>query len=192
MSPDANESSGAASKTWVWLFGSYLIVLNLVLLYLLIRLWPGQVPLKAEHVVVRLIPGVFQPDLWTEPRFLSLVAVAGALGSYVHLATSFADYLGNRQFRKSWSWWYILRPFIGSSLALIIYFAVRGGLVAGTTGAADLSPYGVTALAGLAGMFSKDASDKMKEVFENLFKTDKPPRADPLKLPPGDPKEPGS
>jgi len=29
-------------------------------------------------------------------------------------------------------------------------------------------------------MFSKQATDKLREVFENLFKTDKPPRADPL------------
>ena len=62
-----------------------------------------------------------------------------------------------------------------------MYFAARGGLIAGTSGAENLSPYGVAALAGLAGLFSKQASDKLKEVFENLFKTDKPPRTDPLK-----------
>jgi hypothetical protein len=30
-------------------------------------------------------------------------------------------------------------------------------------------------------MFSKQATDKLREVFENLFKTQPTPRADPLK-----------
>jgi len=118
--------------------------------------------------------------------------VAGALGSYIHLTTSFTDYLGNRQFVSSWKWWYVLRPFIGSALAVIVYCAVRGGLISGGAGAGDLSPYGVTALAGLAGMFSKQATDKLKEVFEDLFKAEKPPRADPLKPQPKDPVKPNS
>lgn len=64
-----------------------------------------------------------------------------------------------------------LRPFIGSALALLVYFAARGGLISGNAGAKDLSPYGIGALAALAGMFSKQATDKLREVFENLFKT---------------------
>jgi hypothetical protein len=177
-----------ASKTWVFIFGLYLIVLNLLLTYVLFRLWPGQVPLRADHLPVTLIPRVWVPDVWTEVRFLALVTVAGALGSYIHLATSFADYLGNRQFYSSWKWWYGLRPFIGSALAVSVYFAARGGLISGNAGAENLSPYGVCALAGLSGMFSRQATDKLREVFENLFKVDRPPRADPLKTQPADPK----
>lgn len=183
MSFEPDVQPELASKRWVFVFGVYLIVLNLVLVYALLRLWPGQVPLRADHLHVALIPGVWEIELWTEVRFLALVAVAGALGSYIHLATSFADYLGNRQFVKSWTWWYVLRPFIGSALALSVYFAARGGLVSGGAGAGDLSPYGITALAGLTGMFSKQATDKLREVFENLFKTEISRRADPLKSP---------
>jgi hypothetical protein len=47
--------------------------------------------------------------------------------------------------------------------------------VGASTGADGLSPYGVAAIAGLAGLFSKQATDKLREVFENLFKTDHPP-----------------
>lgn len=186
MTAESAEQPQAASKRWVFLFGIYLIVLNLLLLYVLFRLWPGQVPLKADHLPVRLIPGLWVPDVWTEVRYLALVAVAGALGSYIHLATSFADYLGNRQFVSSWKWWYVLRPFIGSALAEAVYFAARGGLISGGAGAGELSPYGIAALAGLTGMFSKQATDKMREVFETLFKTERTPRADPLKVSPND------
>ncbi len=152
-----------------WSVGIYLILVNLTLLYLLAKLWPGD--LKTLHGTVSLFG--FKPTIWPETRFLLIVMVAAALGSYVHLATSFADFLGNRQLCSSWTWWYILRPFIGMALGLVLYFALRGGLIAGDTGAAQLSPYGVAALAGLAGMFSKQASDKLREIFENLFKTEK-------------------
>jgi len=182
MSTD--QSPEPASRKWVIAFGCYLIVLNVALLYLLMKLWPGMVPLKDDFNSVRLLPGLPDVKIWKETRFLLLVAVSGALGSYIHLATSFADFLGNKRFVKSWDWWYILRPFIGTALALMTYFAARGGLIAGTSGAENLSPYGVAGIAGLTGMFSKQATDKLREVFENLFKTDKPPRADPLKQEP--------
>ena len=124
---------------------------------------------------MKIIPGVFQLDVWPEARYLCLVAIVGALGAYIHLATSFTEFLGNRNFYASWKWWYGLRPFIGSALAIMVYFAVRGGLVSGSAGASNLSPYGIGAMAGLAGMFSKQATDKLREVFENLFKTTDPP-----------------
>ncbi|MGA2987097.1 MAG: hypothetical protein ABSG32_25135 [Terriglobia bacterium] len=190
MAAESVDQSQAASKAWVLAFGVYLIILNLLLLYLLLRLWPGQVPLRADHLTVTVIPGLWTPDVWTEVRFLALVAGAGALGSFIHLATSFTDYLGNRQFVKSWEWWYVLRPFIGSALAVLVYFAARGGLISGVAGAGDLSPYGVTGIAGLTGIFSKQATDKLREVFENLFKTEKPPRADPMKPQPTDSAQP--
>jgi len=59
----------------------------LLLLYVRFRLWPGQVPLKADHLPVTLIPRFWVPDVWTEVRF---VAAAGVLGSYIQLPTSFA------------------------------------------------------------------------------------------------------
>lgn len=116
----------------------------------------------------------FQPSL--ETRLLLLVLLAGAIGSYVHAASSFVDYLGNRTFISSWVWWYLLRPFIGMMLALLFYFVFRGGFVtAGVNQGGDaavsfINPFGVAALAGLVGMFSKVAADKLNELFTTLFK----------------------
>jgi hypothetical protein len=36
-----------------------------------------------------------------------------------------------------------------------------------------VNPYGMVALAGLVGMFTKQATDKLSEVFSTLFKTDR-------------------
>jgi hypothetical protein len=115
----------------------------------------------------------FQPTL--EVRLLLLVLLAGAIGSYVHASSSFVDYLGNRTLISSWVWWYLLRPFIGMMLALIFYFVFRGGFITagvnqgGEAAASFINPFGIAALAGLVGMFSKVAADKLNEVFLTLF-----------------------
>jgi len=133
-----------ASKVWINCFGFYLILLNIILFYLLFRLWPGTVPVPdGVPGQVTIIPFYLHRQLWPETRYMCLVAIAGALGGYIHLSTSFVDYLGNRRFYSSWKWWYGLRPFIGSSLAILVYFAARGGLVAGANGAATLPPWPV-------------------------------------------------
>jgi len=175
------------SKRMVFSIGLYIVVLNLLLLYLLLKIWPGTVPI-ASSAQVQLGWGRWtEITLWLETRYLLIVLVSAALGSYVHLATSFADFLGNRKLVASWAWWYLLRPFIGMALAVVLYFVIRGGLVSGpssTSGAEILSPYGVAALAGMCGLFSKQATDKLREIFENLFRTEKPTkRADPLREP---------
>ena len=69
--------------------------------------------------------------------------------------------------------WYLLRAPIGVALALIIYLVLRGGLLQANAAAADLiNPYGVAAFAGLAAMFSKQAVDKLGEVFVTMFRTE--------------------
>lgn len=56
------------------------------------------------------------------------------------------------------------------SLALVFYFVIRGGFLTTSGGAKDINPYGIAALAGLVGMFSKQATDKLSEVFGTLFR----------------------
>jgi hypothetical protein len=111
-----------------------------------------------------------------EVDLMLLVLLSGALGSFLHLAQSFSDFVGNRTLKSSWAWWYALRPFVGAALALVIYASIRGGLISvGAAGfdASGLNPYGLMAGAALAGLFSKDATQKLGEVFKNLFSTAK-------------------
>jgi hypothetical protein len=112
-----------------------------------------------------------------ELDLLWLVLLAGALGSFLHTAQSYSDYVGNRTLKSSWAWWYSFRPFIGAGLALVFYAAVRGGFMAIATGsnakASELSPFGVISVAAMVGMFSKAATMKLGEVFDTVFKSDK-------------------
>lgn len=112
-----------------------------------------------------------------ELDLLWLVLLAGCLGSFLHMAQSYSDFIGNRTIKSSWAWWYSFRPFIGAGLALVLYASVRGGFMAVTTGsnakASELNPFGLVALGALVGMFSKAATMKLGEVFDTLFKSDK-------------------
>jgi hypothetical protein len=102
-----------------------------------------------------------------------LVLLAGALGAWIHVGRSYVDFVGNRVFRLSWIPWYLLHPLLGSGLALIFYLSVRGGFFTTNTKANEVNPYGITAIAGLVGLFSKQATNKLAELFDTLFKTDK-------------------
>jgi hypothetical protein len=112
-----------------------------------------------------------------ELDLLWLVLLAGSLGSFLHTAQSYSDYVGNRTLKISWTWWYAFRPFIGAGLALVFYAAVRGGFMAIATGsnakASELNPFGVVSIAAMVGMFSKAATMKLGDVFDTLFKSDK-------------------
>ena len=72
-----------------------------------------------------------------DERLLLLVIVAGILGAFVHGATSLADYIGNNNFNRTWTWFYVLRPAIGMALALVFYFVIRGGFLTTSGGAKD-------------------------------------------------------
>jgi hypothetical protein len=115
--------------------------------------------------------GVRLSNIDPDTALLLLVVTASALGSYVHAATSFATYVGNRRFTLSWTWWYLLRVFIGAALAVLFYFVVRGGLLSAQAQSGAVNPYGIAGLAALVGLFSKQATDKLREVFETLFRT---------------------
>ena len=75
-------------------------------------------------------------------------------------------------FDEAWRWRYALRFIVGAGLALILYCVVRGGLLSVAAGPQQLSPYGIAAFAGVTGMFSRQAVDKLGEVFDTFFQSD--------------------
>jgi hypothetical protein len=152
--------------------GLYLVVLIAVLVSSAIALWPTVMSetTNASTQRVSLVFGLVTVSLTRETAFLVLVVVSAGLGSFVHAATSFVDYVGNRRLQASWVWWYVLRLAIGVTLGILFYFAVRGGFFSGSAAAGDVNPFGIAALAGLAGLFSKQATDKLEEMFETLFR----------------------
>lgn len=150
----------------ICLMGVLFVTISLLLSYALVMAWQIEEP--APGGVTETFLGI---ALNAESRLFFVTLMAGAIGSYVHAVTSFVSYLGNRQLKRTWIMWYMMRPFIGMGLALIIYLVIRGGLFTGAAGADSVNTFGVAAIAGLAGMFSKQAIDKLRELFDNVFAT---------------------
>jgi len=111
--------------------GVMLVIWASLLFYALLKVWPRDHPDGRPIYFFSKIPFLqFQLESGSlDQRLIALVVIVGALGSFIHSATSFADYVGNRKFVESWTWWYLLRPFVGSALALALYFVVRARLL---------------------------------------------------------------
>ena|SRR5215471_1496914 len=172
------------------ILGVYFCVLSALVIYLLVVTWPVSDPKDATKFTEFSVFGLgpFR-DVPADIRLFISVIAAGALGSLVHGLTSFSDYVGNDRLTTRWIWWLILRAPIGIALSLLFYLLLRGGLVSPSSGgnmnAALLNPYGVAAISAMAGMFSKQATDKLAEIFDTLFRTREPvARADSLEAAP--------
>jgi hypothetical protein len=115
-----------------------------------------------------------------EIRLLLLVMISAAIGSSVQAAKSYAAFTGRNEYNPNWNWWYFLRFPSGIGIALLMYFVIRGGFMVGSiadqsVAGSVVNPFGVAALSALAGMFARQASDKLEELFGNLFRTDQKP-----------------
>jgi hypothetical protein len=112
-----------------------------------------------------------KPIKLTEAQWLVLVAAAGGLGAYVHMAHSFVTYIGLEKVKRSWLWWYAMRPFIGMALALI-FFLIYGASATPPNAPGGANPYAILAIAAVVGMFSKQAIEKLAELFDVILKSD--------------------
>src|SRR5271170_4784058 len=172
MGPALNSSSVRLSSAYRNRLGSYFICLAALTFYLLIATWPVVGDGGANFVDASVFG--YQLTATPDARLFITVVAAGALGSLVHCLTSFADYAGNRTLKRSWVWYLILRTPIGIALALLFYLVLRGGLIAPTLSTTPtgptlkshawtlLNPYGLAAIAAMAGMFSK-AGDRQAQ-----------------------------
>ena len=150
--------------------------LGLLLVATLIAIFPAAKAATATtesgRQAVPLLFGAFNPKLDSDATLLLLVTLASAVGSFVHIATSFANHVGRNRFETSWVAWYALRCPIGAALATVFYFVVRAGFFSGDAPNSAVNAYGIAAVAGFVGLFSRQATDKLRELFDTLFKTD--------------------
>ncbi|MBI4663008.1 MAG: hypothetical protein HY735_29720 [Verrucomicrobia bacterium] len=129
---------------------------------------PGQVqPVGAPFEVVQVWRR--QVQVRPESRLFLVVAIAGALGGLLHSVRSFYWYVGNRNLKWSWVPQYVLLPWVGAILGLVIYLILRGGLLAGEATVSDTNPFGFAAFASMAGLFSEQAVEKLRQLFEGLL-----------------------
>ena len=101
--------------------------------------------------------------------FFLIVALAGALGGLIHTIRSASWYIGNRQLRWSWLPFNAMLPVIGALAGTVFYVVLRAGLFSPSSSVTTVSPFGFAAVALLAGLFSEQAMEKLKDVATQLF-----------------------
>ena len=124
---------------------------------------------ELEFGEISLLGWTFDPGNDSGKGLLVMALLAGILGSFMHAAQSLTSYVGNKKFKSSWILWYVLRAPIGAVLGVFMYFVLRAGLLSANS--EIVSPYGVVTLAGLGGWFSKQATDKLAELFDRFFES---------------------
>lgn len=104
--------------------------------------------------------------------FLSMplqILVAGSVGSVLKGMTGLWRHVDSLEYRKVWSTWYLLNPFIGALLGGIVYLAFDVGIVVTTSSTASMSnpvlPILVAAIAGYNWEWSRDVLNKVVELF---------------------------
>jgi hypothetical protein len=196
--PGAVEPGGKnASVRAAVVTGTLLALAALLVLYLLVQVWPpapppalsgdgtpaptttttpaGPAPTTtvvvqaAPNPPVRLFGARLEVD--REARLFVVVALAGALGGLIYALRSLTWYAGNRSLKYSWMMTYYLQPIVGAGLATITYVVLRGGLVVVTTQTSSdvVNPFGFAAFGALVGLFSAQAAEWLKRVFEQVF-----------------------
>ena len=111
----------------------------------------------------------------TEMRNLLVTIFAAGVGSMITTILGYLKHASERRdFMLSFVPWYFARPLIGVLLGVVFYFVLKGGLLVtvGATDASSINVYGLGGLAALVGLFSKNAVEKLRDVFGTLFTTE--------------------
>jgi len=170
--PQPRSTVGASPVTVpeVVILTGFTLAAGTLALYGLLRFWPappapsGLAPLSARFSYFG-----WHLSLTRDQQFLVVAALAGAVGALLHSLRSLSTYIGERYLFRSWIPYYLLLPLVGALLATIVYLVLRAGLLTGTTNASQPDPYGIAAIGALVGLFSAQAAEKLKAVFETLF-----------------------
>lgn len=163
--------------------------------------WPDPITQKVAWIVLSLAAACFaglllsvQPP-WPQSMadkltFLSageygvqinealVMMFAAGLGSSIATMRAFFGRACTGNFSPSFVPWYPGRIVMGMILGLVFYFVVRGGLLftigSANAGAVDeLNIWGLAAIGAMVGMFSKEAIEKLREIFDTVFSTAK-------------------
>lgn len=150
-----------------------MVLLMLVLVYSLLQFWPppaiGNTQSGSGEPANNISLFLWAFPIDREGSLFMLVLIAGAIGGSIHSIRSLYWYVGNRSLRHSWILMYCSLPLTGAALALIAYLVVRGGLTNSLSSPGEVNPFGITAVAALVGLFSRETAEKLRSVFETLL-----------------------
>jgi hypothetical protein len=135
--------------------------------YVLYGLWPVAPSAASDTRTVSVFG--WEATVRTEKLLFAVVAVAGALGGFLHALRSLGWYIGSRHLAWNWVPYYLALPLLGAGLAVVLYVVIRGGFFTIDSNTSETNPYGFAAVAALVGLFSQQALEMLKRVAEVVF-----------------------
>jgi hypothetical protein len=109
-----------------------------------------------------------------EVRYALVTMFAAGVGSMITTILGYLRHASVEQdFDPAFAPWYVARPIMGVLLGVIFYFVLKGGLLATIPDVSmrEVNEFGLAGLGGLVGLFSKNAIEKLREIFNVLFRT---------------------
>jgi hypothetical protein len=154
------------------ILAAYTAVLFSVAMWVLISLWP-KTQLDYNRTTARIVSIAGTGTSFSiGPETLLLIAMilSGVIGACVFSAFAISHHLGPyHDFNQSWTAWYLLRPFVGAGLAVIINLLIRSSVFTVGSGTNIPNIVGLSGIAALAGLFSEDAVRKLNDIADELF-----------------------
>lgn len=146
--------------------GVCILIAGIANIALIISMW--WIPFFAKTDTVIRFNTLFGQLSQYQTTFL-LVFLAGMQGAFLHMATSFGYHCKNGPLTKRSSWWYLLRMPIGGTLGLMVVGALITSVFSSNIEVKSLNIIGLLTISSLSGMFSKQAIDKLADVFDTMF-----------------------
>jgi len=155
---------------WWYALGSSLILLayGAVSTVSLINDWPTKPPGEGKAYTFAYV--MWWPHTLTADQGLVLIAfLAGVMGSVLHCLGALYWHCGKSDFKRYWVFFYIYCPPTAGLLAMGLFWLLSAGLFPGGTAAGSTSVYGIAATGFMAGLFSRDAINKLASIAANIF-----------------------
>jgi hypothetical protein len=150
------------------LIGAWLLAMLVATAVALLAVWPQATDSQAPGYLAPYLP-VLHLRMTSDVSLLLVAWLAGMLGGLIHAASTLAGRAGYRHLAAAWTLWYLTHPFLGGALAVLTIFAARGGLLTANSGTAQsVNLYGVAAIAGVAGLFTRKIMTRLENVVDGI------------------------
>jgi hypothetical protein len=165
---DQGPGSGFVPRNVIVVVGVLVVLAAAFVFYSLVVFWPSTtMPVKDTQ---RVCYFGWHKTLSRDTLFFLVVAFGGALGGLIHSIRSIAWYTGNRNLRWSWMLFNLMLPIVGALAGVVFYVVLRAGLFSPSSTSNDtVNAYGFTAVAIMAGLFSEQAMEKLRQIATDLF-----------------------
>jgi hypothetical protein len=111
-----------------------------------------------------------------ETKLVEISIIFGILGASIHGFTSLTIWMSSNKLKRSYFSWFLTKPFIGGTLALIVYTLLRASLLSGVSSQGGMmsqqifiNDYGVAGISAIVGLMTGQMTQKLRDVFDTIF-----------------------